>query len=251
MRSAEAAAYLLEQPIKSSAPQGKTQRPSLWAGAGLAIGACALTGCAHTQPLAPSPVSIAAPIARPFVQARQQSSGFWELVPCVEGACPRPTPKTLAGVTAPPEVVPVALRTEAGSAPVTSGTKREAPGGEARPVASLPVQSVFFRTGSAVPDPSQTAAIQSLAPLLAGAKKIVVRGCTDRTGTPAANRRLAEQRAAALRDQLVRLGARKDRIEFQIDLSGDGNLPGPGVAGTVPGDINARARRGDIAIAIA
>jgi hypothetical protein len=107
MRSAEAAAYLLEQPMESPRSQGKTQRPSRWAGAGLAIGAFALTGCTHTQPLAPSPLSIAAPIGRPFVQARQQRSGLWELVPCVEGACLRPTPKTLAGVTVPPEVVPV------------------------------------------------------------------------------------------------------------------------------------------------
>jgi outer membrane protein OmpA-like peptidoglycan-associated protein len=249
MRSAEAAAYLLEQPIKSSAPQGKTQRPSLWAGAGLAIGAFALTGCAHTQPFAPSPVSIAAPSVRPVVQARQQPGGRWELVPCVEDACLRPTPKTLTGVTAPPEVVPVALRAEAGSAPVASGPKLEARAGDDRHVAAPAVRSVFFRTGSAVPDPSQAEAIQSLAPALVKAKRIVVTGCTDRTGTRVTNQRLAEQRAAGLRDLLLRLGVREEQIEFRIDLSGNGNLPGTGISDRVPEDVNARARRGDIAIA--
>ncbi len=249
MRSAEAAAYLLEQPIKSSRPQGKRQRPPLWAGAGLVIGACALTGCTHTQPLAPAPVSIAAPSDRPVVQARQQRSGLWELVPCVEGACPRPTPKTLAGVAAAAEVVPVALRAEAGSAPVAGGPKLEAAGGDDRHVASQPVRSVFFRTGSAVPDPSQAAAIQSLAPALVKAKRIVVTGCTDQIGTRATNQRLAEQRAAGLRDLLLRLGVRKEQIEFRIDLSGNGNLPGTGITDRIPEDVNARARRGDIAIA--
>ncbi len=248
MRATAAAEYLLQQPIEPPRSTGKTPRPR-WTSAGLAIGACAMVACTgpHTQPPAESPVAIANARIRPVVQVPQQRAGMWQLVPCVEGECRRPTPKTLAGSA--PETVPVALPAAASGAPIEGGPTLEAPGGEARPVASLPVHSVFFRTGSAVPDPSQTAAIRSLAPLLAAAKRIVVIGCTDRTGTRAGNRRLAEQRAAALRDQLVRLGARQDRIEFRIDLSGDGNLPGIGVAGTVPGDINARARRGDIAIA--
>ncbi len=248
MRSAEAVAHLLEQPIESPRPHGMTQRRSPWAGAGLAIGAFALTGCAHTPPTAPSPVSIAPPIARSFVQARQQPSGLWELVPCVEGTCLRPTPKTLAGVAAAAEVVPIARRAEAGSAPVASSPKIDARASDAMHVSSLPVRSVFFRTGSAVPDPSQAAAIQSLAPALIRAKRIVVTGCTDQTGTRATNQRLAEQRAAGLRDLLVRLGVRKEQIEFQIDLSGNGNLPGTGVTDRIPEDVNARARRGDIAI---
>jgi outer membrane protein OmpA-like peptidoglycan-associated protein len=108
---------------------------------------------------------------------------------------------------------------------------------------------VFFRPGSAVPDPSQAAAIQSLAPALVKAKRIVVTGCTDQTGTRATNQRLAEQRAAGLRDLLLRLGVRKEQIEFRIDLSGNGNLPGTGITDRIPEDVNARARRGDIAVA--
>lgn len=250
VRATAASEYLLQQPIEPPRSARKTPRPR-WASAGLAIGTCAMAACtvAHTQPPAESPVFIANARIRPVVQVSQQRSGMWQLVPCVEGECVRPTPKTLVGLQPAPGTVPVALPVEVSGAPGEGGPKLEASGGEARHVESLPVRSVFFQTGSSVPDPSQTAAIRSLAPMLAAAKGIVVIGCTDRTGTRAGNRRLAEQRAAALRDQLVRLGVPKEKIEVQIDLSGDGNLPGVGVTGTTPGDINARARRGDIAIA--
>lgn len=247
MGSAEATEYLLRQPIELPPSSPMIRGSQGWPGAGLAIAACAMAACSLPHPQQQQTQGIAAkPKAVLAIYPRQQRSGTWELVPCADSGCARPTPKTLAGSGA---ATPVAMVTsEKVGGGVAGGPLPALPAGKETPARALPVRSVFFRTGSSVPDQAQAAAIRMLTPALTRAKKIVVTGCTDKTGTPATNQRLAELRAAAIRDELVRLGIPKEKIESQIDLSGDGSLPGIGVTDPIPGDINARSRRGDIAI---
>jgi outer membrane protein OmpA-like peptidoglycan-associated protein len=74
---------------------------------------------------------------------------------------------------------------------------------------------LLFDGGSAALKPGARRSLESLAQFLQRnpERDIAIEGFTDSTGTPEGNRRLSEQRAAAVKDALVRLGIDAARID--------------------------------------
>ena len=77
------------------------------------------------------------------------------------------------------------------------------------------LEGVTFRTASATLSKEGTEKVHELAALMKGhpGAKIKVVGHTDNAGNPEANRVLSEDRATAVRDELIRQGIAPDRIE--------------------------------------
>lgn len=121
---------------------------------------------------------------------------------CVQPACPRVTPKTVAAIglaSHEPADVPTAMAT----APIQAER--------------LPVETavVHFATGSAGLDQRAQATLTQFADVAREARLIVVSGRTDSTGSDEVNRRLAHARAQAVATYLHRKsGATKNRIEL-------------------------------------
>ena len=74
---------------------------------------------------------------------------------------------------------------------------------------------LLFDGGSAALKPGARRSIESLAQFLQRnpERDIAIEGFTDSSGTPEGNRRLSEQRAAAVKEALVRLGIEPARID--------------------------------------
>ncbi|MBK6973036.1 MAG: OmpA family protein [Sterolibacteriaceae bacterium] len=251
--------YLLRQPIVAEA-SNDTPLQKVRIGASVMVGAYLLAACSipRTPEVTASSIPIAPTSSPPILQVQQNRSHRWELVPCIDGACAHPTPKTLAhendnrplvGLDQEAVAIPVALAEAAKPLAVDVVATRGGATAREAPVALAPIRSVFFATGKSELDPVQLAAITALASTLKKASRIVIAGCTDKTGKHVTNQRLAQRRADALRNALFALGVDKQKIVLRVDLSGDGQVPGIGATGEVPDDANARSRRGDIEIA--
>jgi outer membrane protein OmpA-like peptidoglycan-associated protein len=77
-------------------------------------------------------------------------------------------------------------------------------------------QQVHFETGSAKILSDSDVLLQEIADVLVrnpNLRRIEIQGHTDNQGTPAINKTLSEQRAQAVRDRLVSLGVKADRLE--------------------------------------
>lgn len=121
---------------------------------------------------------------------------------CVQPACPRVTPKTVAAIgLASHEQAHVS--TAMATAPVRAG----------RPPVETAI--VHFATGSAGLDQRAQATLTQFAAVAREAQRIVVSGRTDSTGSDEVNRRLAHARAQAVATYLHRKsGATRSHIEF-------------------------------------
>jgi outer membrane protein OmpA-like peptidoglycan-associated protein len=77
-------------------------------------------------------------------------------------------------------------------------------------------QQVHFETGSAKIMSDSDVLLQEIADVLVrtpSIRRLEIQGHTDNQGTPAINKTLSEQRAQAVRDRLVSLGVKSDRLE--------------------------------------
>ncbi|MCS6899022.1 MAG: carboxypeptidase regulatory-like domain-containing protein [Myxococcales bacterium] len=77
-------------------------------------------------------------------------------------------------------------------------------------------QQVHFETGSAKILSDSDVLLQEIADVLIrnpNLRRIEIQGHTDNQGTPAFNKTLSEQRAQAVRDRLISLGVKADRLE--------------------------------------
>ncbi len=122
---------------------------------------------AEAPPVIPPPSRSATPAAAPAVASAAAPQPAWPAI-AVQGVQARATPDSL----------------------------------------TLLFASGVFSSGVKI-DPRAQTALQALAKTLAAAKpplRIEVQGCTDAQGSPARNRALAQQRADAVRDYLVRAG---------------------------------------------
>ncbi|WP_076068193.1 OmpA family protein [Sphingomonas montana] len=83
--------------------------------------------------------------------------------------------------------------------------------------ATLVLQDVLFRTGSAELRPGAEARLRPMAGYLRANRAVRVRidGHTDSVGTAAANRSLSERRAIAVRQALGAMGVARDRFRIQ------------------------------------
>ena len=100
------------------------------------------------------------------------------------------------------------------------------------PAADQPLTSICFDTGSASLSPGGQVHAAAAAVMLADMKLGQIRlvGFTDRTGSPARNRALAEERARAVAGFLVAQGVPPQLIETAGVIDGDLPVPtGPGV----------------------
>jgi membrane fusion protein (multidrug efflux system) len=112
-------------------------------------------------------------------------------------------------------------------------------GAMGKPV-STPAE-VFFEAGSAMLSKEATAALATVAKRLAAnaSTRIDVLGYVDKTGTAAQNAELAKNRALAVRDSIIRQGARPEQIHLRIPVQVTG------------GDAPDNARRVEIRDALA
>jgi membrane fusion protein (multidrug efflux system) len=112
-------------------------------------------------------------------------------------------------------------------------------GAMGKPV-STPAE-VFFEPGSAMLNKEATAALATVAKRLAAnaSTRIDVLGYVDKTGTAAQNAELAKNRALAVRDSIIRQGARPEQIHLRIPVQVTG------------GDATDKARRVEIRDALA
>lgn len=227
-----------------------TRKPALLA----LLGCTTLAGCAITEPTAPSDRPTAAqPKAPDHAQLAQVGFGAAaQFVRCQPGACPRPTPKTLARrrpANEPPHRsnLPAAMAASAHSpAFLRSGSTT---GTSAMPVADPALRSpavvelkappelsrapeapghhtvtILFTLASARIGPDGHARIAA-APVQ-GATRLIVRGHADPTGSAADNLRLARSRAQAVAAQL-RI-AHPALRHVRIDVVADGKCCSPG-----------------------
>ncbi|AMJ65776.1 OmpA family protein [Hymenobacter sp. PAMC 26628] len=130
--------------------------------------------------------------------------------PAAAAALPGPAP--LAPAPTPP-VAP--LPTPALPAPAPPDTLRPAPTVPVpAPPAPVVLPTVLFQVGKAKLLPAARPALDQLATGLKAqpARRVRVLGHTDRVGEPNKNQVLSEQRAAAVKDYLVRAGVAAERI---------------------------------------
>lgn len=121
---------------------------------------------------------------------------------CVQPACPRVTPKTVAAIN-----LASHEQADVSTATATAPVRAE----------RLPVETaiVHFATGSAGLDQRAQATLTQFAAVAREAQRIVVSGRTDSTGSDEVNRRLAHARAQAVATYLHRKsGAMRSHIEF-------------------------------------
>ncbi|WP_339913747.1 OmpA family protein [uncultured Brevundimonas sp.] len=121
---------------------------------------------------------------------------------------------------------------------------RDSAGSTTAPDALGAIAICLFDTGSSVLKPDGLAELGVIATLLrGGTQPVIVSGFTDRAGTEASNRRLGDDRAARVRDQLIALGVAAGRITTpastgELRWTGD---PGP--------EANAQFRRAEVTLA--
>jgi membrane fusion protein (multidrug efflux system) len=114
---------------------------------------------------------------------------------------------------------------------------KAAAGGPAYPAASPSSVSIYFAKGQAALDSDAQRAMRFAAAMYVGiGTQVVVTGYADKTGNAAANVELAKKRAAAVRDELVKLGVEPQRIQL---------VPPVNVTGAGSDD---RARRVDLSV---
>lgn len=123
---------------------------------------------------------------------------------CIQPACPRVTPKTIAVVSQ--AVQDPAARMVTAASTVDSARPPRAP---------VETAIVHFATASAELDPRAQATLAQFADIARESQRIVVSGRTDSTGSDEVNRRLAHARAQAVASYLHRkTGAMRTHIEF-------------------------------------
>lgn len=121
----------------------------------------------------------------------------------------------------------LSLASEPAQAVASVASATEAVASQASQVASIPVISAdspsvvvingvvkfYFATGSAQLATGAEQALEEVVKAVANGKKVTISGYHDSTGNPAANTKLAKQRANAVVAALVKLGVSKDKLE--------------------------------------
>src|SRR5206468_8729616 len=79
---------------------------------------------------------------------------------------------------------------------------------------SVALHGILFDTGKATIKPESAATLQTIAEVLKtdAALKLEIQGHTDNVGAPAANMKLSQERAAAVKAHLVQTGVAADRL---------------------------------------
>lgn len=173
-----------------------------------------------------------------------------------EAGAPRPSSAPDTPVLFPPGAAaqPMPAQTTVAAASVAASSPPSAPApqaAEATPLPAVaaqdfPARAVFFPRNGYRPDARARAALRALAPRLAGARRIVLTGCTDDRGGPALNRALAERRAMAVAAVLQEYG-----VEAGFEVRIDTTPPAPppeALDADAPAGTRARSRRVEIAL---
>jgi outer membrane protein OmpA-like peptidoglycan-associated protein len=158
---------------------------------------------------------------------REPETARVETPPAASVAKPDPAPAPTPTTTTEPSTAPSAsVREPTPAAPPTTPAPASAPtdalgqisafltGTEATP-RSFTLDDVNFESGSARLTPSAQETVASLAGVLKAhpSARVRLEGHTDASGSQAANKRLSEQRAAAVKSALVNAGASAGSIE--------------------------------------
>lgn len=101
--------------------------------------------------------------------------------------------------------------------PVMLSAEAPAPASKLKDVA--PTYTALFKFASASLDDTSRAALGALRPQLVTASKVSVSAFADTTGTASSNAKLAQARAAAVEQELVKLGVPKERILISTAVS--------------------------------
>ncbi len=128
------------------------------------------------------------------------------------------TPATPAPATsAPPASTPETPATPAPATPTPATPTPATPGPQSSSSPTAPTYTVNFALNSTALTPRAMSVLQqAIADARAGGQpKIQVVGHTDTSGSETYNKGLSLRRAAAVRDSLVRLGARREAIEIE------------------------------------
>lgn len=177
----------------------------------LAAGALLFTaGCASVHPAAQAPTTpqlSTAPVKRVVQVAYGADATF---VVCIEPACPKVTPKTIAQEG----MVSVGAFEGASSAMAARG-----PTGVSAAVPPAQV-IVTFALGSFGLTPDAKARLKAALSRYGSAGRITVAGRTDSSGSAAVNKALALARAAAVRDFLLKL---QPSLQGVVQLDAQGN----------------------------
>ncbi len=153
-------------------------------------------------------VSTASPVVAQTV-ARERSSASW-LIPLIMLALIPGLIWLLHRAHRPTVIAVIPARP-----PITGTANRVIP---AVPRASVPGNvDLFFETGSSTLKPASQARLNQFVGALAANRDARVRvdGFTDNVGNAAANKRLSEERANAVKAELVRMGVPADRLSAQ------------------------------------
>jgi len=203
------------------------------AGATAATAATAASGAGRWMPWA-----LAAVVAAVVLAMLPRLSGNRASVPVAQAPAPATTTGPASTTAASGSTAPGSASMTA-AAPSTEPTPAPATAMGAAP-ASMPVK-IYFETGKAELGPDSTAAVKSVAGMLAAnpTAKVDLTGFTDKTGDTAANQELAKQRAAAVKSALQAAGVAPERV----------GMKEPMFVETGAGGSDAEARRVDIAVA--
>jgi outer membrane protein OmpA-like peptidoglycan-associated protein len=157
--------------------------------------------------------------------ARVETPPAAERAPAAPVARPEPAPAPAPAPATQPSVDPsAAVREPAPATPLAASSSTPAgaagqisqflAGTEATP-RSFTLDDLSFETGSARLTPSAQQTVASLADVLKAhpSARVRLEGHTDGSGNPEANKRLSEQRAAAVKNALVEAGAAGQGIE--------------------------------------
>lgn len=178
----------------SACPACAVAAACLVAGVLLGAAGCSAVGSAPTGAAAARPLG---PPVKRVVQVSYGADATFAV--CVEPACPRVTPKTLA----PEDRAGLGAMGIAAGMPTAglgvAGAFRASP---AEPAAQV---VVTFASGSAALADDGKAALRAALARYGKARRIMLAGRTDSTGSVAGNKVLARARATAVRDYLVGL----------------------------------------------
>jgi outer membrane protein OmpA-like peptidoglycan-associated protein len=175
-----------------------------------------LAGCAalagRTAPATSQVLHRSPPVQLAIAQVRHGANAPFDLCPI--DACPKPTPKTLAGRD---EALAAPMPLAAASSPTPPSVRSLSPASIA-PVSPAPLQPVHetpqvsptaiktivvtFASGSALLTASAQRQLAVILPDARRARVIEIRGRTDELGSAALNEVLARNRALAVRDYL-------------------------------------------------
>ena len=110
--------------------------------------------------------------------------------------------------------------------PLNPASAKSKAGGAPYPAASPSSVAVYFPAGQATLDTNAQRTMRVAAAAYVGiGTQIVVTGYADKSGNAAANVELAKKRAAAVRDELVKLGVEPKRIQIAppVNVTGAGS----------------------------